>query len=1054
MDQSRRNGLLKHCFKGLSLLLVLLPCMARSQIYYFDNYSVSEGLAQSKVFTVIQDRQDYLWLGTEGGVSRFNGVYFENFTSEDSLALNGVRALYEDSEGVIWMGHTGGGISLLRRKHFQALTFPDLKIKSDITSICQDSAGGIWISTAGDGVLHILNPGEPHETFDIEQYSGNSLSDRVFDLYMGNDGTMYFVTDIGVQKLSLGSETFEKVFYEGMGYFQVTSFLEDDIGNLWFGTYNDGLYKYSKEKSELEFFNTKNGMSHNFVSTISQDGKGNIWVGTWGGGLTRIRNDEPKIFHSGNGLQDDKIWCILEDVEGNILVGTNENGLSIFKGEQFVSFTEENGLVSNQVWALLEDKAGRYWFGTNGGISIYDPQKSGDRSFRHLTEQDYPIGNQIRFMKEDQNGHIWIGTYGNGTFEYDPQRDRFNYSFRINSYMQQLIVTAMEIDRTDKLWVGTTDGLIYYDIKLDKVQFLTQVHGLAGTDISAIFADSKGIVWVGAKGKGITTITSDTASRLELEAGFTPTCFAETGDGRIWIGTEGQGIFVLEGGKVVKQLSRQNGLLANLITLVNVDTQDNVYIGTNQGLNKYVPTENKIYTYMEKDGFIGIETKNHASLRDSHGILWFGTVGGAVKHDPEKARGSIIGPLTHITGMRVNLEERDMDVGLKLRYTENSLIFEYYSICLSNPDAVRYQYQLEGADLGWLPVTDQTTATYPALRPGKYLFQVRACNSAGDWNEEPISFAFQIRSPYYATWWFIMICILTGTFVIFLYIKLRERQLRDENRILEEKVKERTAVVVSQKEELAQKNKDITDSIQYAKRIQFAILPPEIPFENTFILFKPKDIVSGDFYWLLEKDGLEFIAAVDCTGHGVPGAFMSIIGHNMLNKIVKEYSITKPADILRRLDREVTRTLHLQEETVTILDGMDMTLISYQRDKKLLEFAGALNSIYLIREGELQEIKGSRYSIGRTDVIEDKVFTNHEISIRDKDMIYMFSDGYADQFGGPRDKKFKSGPVKDLLQEIHPKPIEAQRDILNETIESWRGNIKQVDDILVIGRRF
>ena len=1054
MDQRNSNELLKFWFKGLSLLLVMLPGMARSQIYYFDNYSVSEGLAQSKVFTIIQDRQDYLWLGTEGGISRFNGAYFENFTSEDSLALNGVRTLYEDSEGVLWIGHTGGGISLLRGNHFQQLDLPGIQISTDITSINQDSRGGIWIATAGEGVLRIQNPADPHETYDVEQYSGDRLSDRVFDLVKGNDSSMYFVTDIGVQKIRQGSEAFEKVFYEGMGYFQVTSFLEDDLGNLWFGTYNDGLYKYNLEIGELEFFNTKNGMAHNFVSTISEDTEGNIWVGTWGGGLTRIRDDVLKIFHSGNGLQDDKVWCILEDVEGNILVGTNENGLSIFKGEQFVAFTEGNGLVNNQVWAVLEDQAGRYWFGTNGGISIYDPQISGDRSYRHLTEDDYPIGNQIRFLKEDQEGHIWIGTYGSGTFEYDPARDRFNYSFRINAYNQQLIVTAMEIDGTNKLWVGTTDGLIYYDINLGKVQFLTQVHGLAGTDISALFADSKGVVWVGSKGKGITTITGDTASRLDLETGFTPTCFAETGDGRIWMGTEGQGIFALEGGKVVKQLSRQNGLLANLITLVNVDEQDNIYIGTNQGLNKYVSAEDKIYTYMEKDGFIGIETKKNASFRDKKGILWFGTVGGAVMHDPVKARVSFIDPLTHITRMRVNLEEREMDAGLKLRYTENSIIFDYYSICLSNPDAVRYQYQLEGADPDWLPVTDQTTATYPALRPGKYLFQVRASNSHGDWNELPVSYAFQIHSPFYATWWFIMICILAGALGIFLYIKIRERQLRRENRILEEKVKERTAVVVSQKEELAQKNRDITDSIQYAKRIQYAILPPEIPFENTFILFKPKDIVSGDFYWLLEKDGIEFLAAVDCTGHGVPGAFMSIIGHNMLNKIVKEYSLTTPAEILKRLDREVTRTLHQQEETVTIMDGMEMTLISYRRDKKLIEFAGAINPVYLIREGELQEIKGSRYAIGRSKIPEEKEFTNHEISIRESDVIYMFSDGYADQFGGPKGKKFKPGPMKDLLKKIHPQSMEAQRHILNKTIESWRGNIKQVDDILVIGRRF
>ena len=266
---------------------------------------------------------------------------------------------------------------------------------------------------------------------------------------------------------------------------------------------------------------------------------------------------------------------------------------------------------------MLQDQTGKFWFGTNGGISIYNPDRQPGKDFRHLTADQYSIDNQIRFLKEDRQGHIWIGTYGNGTYEYNPGTGKFSYSFQINSYNRQLIVTAMDIDKDNNLWVGTTDGLIFYDIDRHQVQYLSQVHGLAGTDISALFADSKGILWVGSKGKGITTIKGDSIRQLTLDFGFTPNCFAESSDGRIWIGTEGQGIFAVEDRKLVNQLSRQNGLLANLITLVTVDESNNVYIGTNQGLNKYVAAQDRIYTYMEKNGFVGIETKNNASFRDS-----------------------------------------------------------------------------------------------------------------------------------------------------------------------------------------------------------------------------------------------------------------------------------------------------------------------------------------------------------------------------------------------------------------------------------------------------
>jgi len=174
----------------------------------------------------------------------------------------------------------------------------------------------------------------------------------------------------------------------------------------------------------------------------------------------------------------------------------------------------------------------------------------------------------------------------------------------------------------------------------------------------------------------------------------------------------------------------------------------------------------------------------------------------------------------------------------------------------------------------------------------------------------------------------------------------------------------------------------------------------------------------------------------------------------MLNKVVKEYGIIKPSEILQHLDAEVTKTLHQQEEAVTIRDGMDMTLVAYQRDKRLIEFAGAYNPIYLVRNGELIETKGDRFAIGRTEMKTEKEFTNHEIKVREGDTIYLFSDGYADQFGGESGKKFKIQPMKELILNIQEKTMEEQRSILESTIEAWRGEIEQIDDILIIGRRF
>jgi serine phosphatase RsbU (regulator of sigma subunit) len=297
-----------------------------------------------------------------------------------------------------------------------------------------------------------------------------------------------------------------------------------------------------------------------------------------------------------------------------------------------------------------------------------------------------------------------------------------------------------------------------------------------------------------------------------------------------------------------------------------------------------------------------------------------------------------------------------------------------------------------------------------------------------------------------------------GLALFVIYVKIRERSLIREKKILEEKVKERTAEVVQKNIELDEKNKDITASIRYAKRIQDAILPPDefvktfLP--KTFVLFKPKDIVSGDFYWLADKKDMVLFAAVDCTGHGVPGAFMSIVGHNLLDQIVGEYGLTQPAAILDALNKSVSDTLRQSySEDNSIRDGMDIALCSFDRKTNVLEYAGAYNPLWLIRNGELIEYKASKFPIGNLKKGENKKFANNTIQLQPGDTLYIFSDGFADQFGGPGGKKFKYSTFKQLLLDTQQMSMEEQGAHINKVIEEWRGTLEQVDDILVIGTR-
>jgi len=257
--------------------------------------------------------------------------------------------------------------------------------------------------------------------------------------------------------------------------------------------------------------------------------------------------------------------------------------------------------------------------------------------------------------------------------------------------------------------------------------------------------------------------------------------------------------------------------------------------------------------------------------------------------------------------------------------------------------------------------------------------------------------------------------------------------------------------------EIDEKNKDITDSIHYAKRIQEAILPSDALMRqllpDSFVLYKPKDIVSGDFYWLEQWGNQLLIAAVDCTGHGVPGAFMSIVAHNILTQTVNVLGLAKPALILNQTNTQLAKKLNQNPEEATVRDGMDIALCAINYKKSTMEFAGANNPLWIIREGKIIEIPGDKFPVGEFMGIELQQFTNHEWELQRNDRIYIFTDGYADQFGGPKGKKFKYRQLQELLLEIHLKPMAEQKAILDATIGQWRGDLEQVDDILVIGIR-
>ncbi len=1082
-------------------VLFFMSFQLNAQKYHFDVYSVKEGLAQSSVNTVIQDKQGYLWIGTASGLSKFNGKDFTNYTTEDGLADGAVKSIYIDKKDAIWTGHTDGGVSRINGDKRKTV----LNIGADITSIAEDDEENLWITSFKSGAIKITNPYSNNvDSIKFKQYKGQEgLSDIVFQVTKLKNGTVCFITDVGVKYYNAQKDEFSNFVVKDMPlYFQIISMYETSDENLWFGTYNGGAYEYIKAENKLKIYDVRDGLAHNWVTSIFEDQKHNIWIGTWGGGITKVNSvlstGEKKLItiNHTKGLIDDKIRCIAGDREGNVLFGTKENGLLLYKGEQFVAYTKEEGLIDNQVWAILKDNNNNIWIGTNKGISKLSAGTDGKDGIviKNYNENNGLLFQEVRYIKQDKLGNIWIGTWGGGVMQYNARLDKFEVNFRINSFMSQPLITALEVDKSNNLWVGTTDGLVYYEIKNQLADRLSQNNGLAGNDITAVFADSKNNIWVGSRGKGISKIKGAEIKKINLNNNFTPTCIVEDKQGNLLIGTEGKGILVFDGTKIIKEITVKEGLLSDYISLINMDDNGNIWIGTNKGLNKIDAKNQQFYSYSQNMGFLGIESKNNATFKDNNGILWFGTIKGAIKLDTKAINENLLEPITFITRLRVNLEERPLTENLQLNYREKSITIDYNSICLTNPDQVFYQVMLEGADEDWRPLTQQTFATYSPLPPGKYTFKVKASNNNGIWNSTPITYSFEITPPLWQRVWFIVLCGFIVLLLVIGFIKYREKQLVKEKQLLEEKVIERTEEVVQKSAEIEQKNKDIIDSITYAKRIQDSILPSDEAFthglKDTFVLFKPKDIVSGDFYWLytIQSDEprvmsdenpslnthhsqLILFAAVDCTGHGVPGAFMSIVGYNLLDKIVGEYGITKPSEILDRLNKGVEETLRKEVEKLDIKDGMDITLCAFDKKTQTLEFAGAYNPLYIVSvntlydfdeelvpdmisdEGlKLYEMKVDRFPIGSFSE-NQQLYQNHSVKLSKGDTVYLFSDGFADQFGGPQGKKFRYKQFKQLFLSINDKTMDEQKLILETTLADWKGSMEQIDDVIVIGTR-
>lgn len=1085
----------------------------------FKNYNIENGLPTNLIKLLVTDSEGNIWLGTELGLVLFDGKKFQVFNKNNGLGSDEITGITEDKKNKrLWVS-TSKGLNVIYKSNkdeYQGVSIDLSALETgQISCLKTDVDGNIWFGTYGHSVFLILlesnnwlhpalihNPANNHKikVFSKEIIVTNiklpeSKNEHVISGIYQDHLNNIWVTDWinGVYQISAthyvpGSNKISQLSqYNGLKCDRIWDFLEDSNGNCWFGSDGFGLFRYVPTKegissvfNKIDVFEIKSGLPSNHITSVFEDHEKNIWLGTINSGLSKFTNECFSQFEENWGLIEKNVLAICQGHDSTLWLGTYGGGIFSYQNNKFNNFFWPQGISESIINTIIEDKNGNIWAGTNGGGIDILPKANktkygGKDLFKILTLEQKLSSRNIKHLLCDNNNNIWAGTEGAGV----------NVLFN-------------------------NAGL-----KNFQVRNFTRDDGLISNNIKYIYQDGGNLIWICTNGgiskinpSGTPLMSSQIIKNYSTANGLSENqvnCCVQDNFGNMWIGTESQGINVIKqtgGVEQIYTINTKNGLLSNQIESFILDKAGNIWVGTSAGICKIVLNKNggvqKIFKYTKSEGFVGVECYKNAAYMDGAGTLWFGTINGVIRYIAAEERQNLKENQLNLNSVKIFFHEIDWDSvtisnqqkykelqearfilpikwesvpqNLSLPYYQNHITLEFQGICYSNPDKVKYQFMLEGLDNKWNPITTENQVTYSNLSPGNYLFKVKSCNNQNIWNEKPLEYSFTIEPPFWQTKWFYLLVVGFSISSLIIFIRYRTKSLEKTKRKLEHQVKIRTTEVIIQKEEIEKqkeiieiKNKDVTDSLNYAKQIQEALLPTDDEIKaalpESFVLFMPQHIVSGDFYWLSQtscgddnnvKNCIMLVAA-DCTGHGVPGALMSMIGSTTLSEIVNEKKITLPSSILYSLDSGIRTSLRQHKQDALSRDGMDIAVCCIDQENMLLHFAGAQRPMYLFSDGVLNEIKGSKAPIGGYFVDEERIFTNNTIKIKKGDIIYLFSDGFIDQFGGEKNKKFLTKNFKSLLTEIHDQPMGLQKMVLKQTFLEWKGKNEQADDILVIG---
>ncbi len=818
----------------------LAPEKALTQ-YVHTAWNDDDGLPHSTVNAVAQTPDGYLWVGTEGGVVRFNGTTFDVYNRSNTEAFSAghnIRTLLVDQRGQLWIGTVGAGLIRYHAGQFTQVHDPAVLQGTQISALHEDARGTLWIGTFEDGLFKK----EGDRIRPVEAVPSNTL---ITALRVDGAGTLWIGTNEGLYRVRDDSTRVYRP-QDGLPGPFVVALGEDADGRIWVST-RDGIVRL------MEGAVPSNALPQALADVSAfafwTDATGSLWLGTDGRGLMRVRDGAVEALTTQHGLLNDRVVAVFQDREGSLWFGTEGGGLNQLRDGKFTPYGTPEGVGSDMVLSVFEDAEGSLWLGTEGG----GLSRLRDGRVTALTTADGLSSDVVLSVHEDADGALWAGTYGGGVNRYDD--GQFTAYATDNGFLSDAVF-ALHRGPSGALWMGTDAGIARY--AEGDFRYFTEEDGLSSNLIATLHEDANGTLWVGTFPNGLDRFREGTFTHLGPSDGLPESVITdihEDPDGTLWMGTRGGGLIRMRDGQATTYTSR-DGLYSDNIYQVLEDEQGRLWMGSGRGIfhvarqaldahaagriDQLEPT-----VFGEKDGLRTDEMNGGvqpAGWRRRDGSLWFPSAQGVAGIDPEHVQRNDVPPPIAIESITVDDEPVARTASTELVPGTKKLSIHFAAPTFIAPGDVRYQYRLRGYDDTWSTWQTGRVATYTNLDPGDYTFQVRARNADGVPSTRAAALSFTQEPFFYETPLFWALCVLgvlalsaTAYRVRLRHLKARQQELealvadrteelRELNAHLEDKVEEQLQTILREREKYETQLRREKERAEEAARLKSAIL--------------------------------------------------------------------------------------------------------------------------------------------------------------------------------------------------------------------------------------